>query len=168
MTSLLDAIYSFRSMRDSHHPVLLKVSPDSHDDDIRMIVDIASSRGVDGFVAVNTTVGRPDPTSTRSRRAFSEAGGLSGRPLSSRSAEVINIIYRQAGPTLPIVGVGGIDGPETAWNAITNGATLLQLYSALVFNGPGVVKKIVRGLRTRLDKAGIHHIHEAVGMNVEL
>ena len=168
LTSLLDAIYSFRSMRDSNHPVLLKVSPDSHDDDIRMMVDIASSRGIDGFVAVNTTVGRPDPTSTRSRRAFSEEGGLSGRPLSSRSAEVINIIYRQAGPTLPIVGVGGIDGPETAWNAITNGATLLQLYSALVFNGPGVVKKIVRGLRARLDKAGIHHIHDAVGINVEL
>ena len=130
-------------------------------------MDIASSRGINGFVAVNTTVGRPDPTSTRSRRAFSEGGGLSGRPLATRSAEVIRIIHRQAGPTLPIVGVGGIDGPEAAWNAITNGATLLQLYSALVFNGPGVVKKIVRGLRSRLDKAGIQHIHEAVGMDVE-
>ena len=116
---------------------------------------------------MNTTLGRPNPTSTRSRRAFSEDGGLSGRPLATRSVEVIQIIHRQAGPSLPIVGVGGIDGPESAWNAITNGATLLQLYSALVFNGPGVVKKIVRGLRSRLDKAGIQHIHEAVGMDVE-
>ena len=99
--------------------------------------------------------------------AVREDGGLSGRPLATRSAEVIRIIHRQAGPTLPIVGVGGIDGPEAAWKAITNGATLLQLYSALVFNGPGVVKKIVRGLRSRLDKAGIQHIHEAVGMDVE-
>ena len=100
----------------------------------------------------------------RQRRAFSESGGLSGAPLKQRSLEIIRLVYKRAGNNYPIVGVGGIDGPQSAWDAITSGATLLQLYSALVFNGPAVVKKTIRGLKRRLQQEGIVNLHDAIGI----
>lgn len=164
LDKLLSSINEFRSSRDMVRPVLFKISPDAEDDEIGMMVDIAMKNGIDGFVAVNTTTSRPMPTSTRSRRAFSESGGLSGRPLRDRSLEVIRLVYRRAGNDYPIVGVGGIDGPESAWDAITSGATLLQLYSALVFNGPAVVKKTIRGLKRKLHQEGLTNLQDAVGI----
>ena len=164
LNRLLSSINEFRSNKDMARPVLFKISPDAEDDEIEMMVDIAIKNGIDGFVAVNTTTARPQPTSTRSRRAFSESGGLSGAPLKKRSLEIIQLVYKRAGNNYPIVGVGGIDGPQSAWDAITSGATLLQLYSALVFNGPAVVKKTIRGLKRRLQQEGIVNLHDAIGI----
>ena len=165
LNNLLRSIENFRSTRGESRPVLFKISPDASDTEIEMMVDVALDNGIDGFVAVNTTTSRPRPTSTRSRKAFSEDGGLSGRPLRDRSLDVIRIIHNRAGRNYPIVGVGGIDGPDSAWDAITSGATLLQLYSALVFNGPSVVKKTIRGLKRKLDQEGIENIQDAVGIH---
>jgi len=124
---------------------------------------MALKRGIDGFVATNTTLHRPVPSNTRSRGVFAEPGGLSGRPLQSRSVEVIRLLYEEVGSEVPIVGVGGIDSAATAWEAMTSGASLLQLYSALVFKGPSVVPRIVKGLRKKMRDNGFLGIEEAVG-----
>jgi dihydroorotate dehydrogenase len=141
----------------------LKLSPDTNDDDIRSTVSFSQQMGIDGIVATNTTIKRPIPLSTQSRKAFSSDGGLSGRPLNSRALEVINMVYDETDGKLPIVGVGGIDSKDSAWEAIISGASLIQLYSALVFNGPTVVSSIVKGLKKRVRESGFSSISEAVG-----
>ena len=118
---------------------------------------------MNGFVATNTTIKRPIPNGTSARKAFSNDGGLSGRPLQSRALEVINLAFEETQGDVPIVGVGGIDSSESAWEAVISGASLLQVYSALVFNGPSVVSKIVKGLKGRVKESGFAGISEAVG-----
>jgi len=118
---------------------------------------------VDGIVATNTTIKRPIPKGTQARKAFSNNGGLSGRPLNSRALEVINLAYEETQGRLPIVGVGGIDSKDSAWEAIISGASLLQMYSALVFNGPSIVSSVVKGLKKRTSESGFSSISEAVG-----
>ncbi|MEC7706410.1 MAG: dihydroorotate dehydrogenase (quinone), partial [Candidatus Thermoplasmatota archaeon] len=105
----------------------------------------------------------PVPRNAASRGVFAEAGGISGRPLQNRSKEVISLLYSEVGDSIPIVGVGGIESPDTAWEAITSGASLIQLYSALVFRGPSVVSTIVRGLRKKVKQQGFVGLEEAVG-----
>ena len=147
-------------------PLLLKLSPDNSDDEIIASAQMAIRMGIDGFVATNTTLHRPVPRNATSRSVFAESGGLSGRPLQARSNEVIRLLYEEAGPTVPIVGVGGIDSVDTAWQAVASGASLLQLYSALVFYGPSVVSGIVKGLRRRVKDNGFLGIEEAVGLDI--
>jgi dihydroorotate dehydrogenase len=161
--SILKSCNSIRSMKSHSKPILLKLSPDTNDDDIRDAVSFSQQMGIDGIVATNTTIKRPIPLTTQSRKAFSSDGGLSGRPLHSRALEVINMVYDETDGKLPIVGVGGIDSKDSAWEAIISGASLIQLYSALVFNGPTVVSSIVRGLKKRVHESGFASISEAVG-----
>ena len=142
---------------------MLKLSPDNSDDEILDTVTLCKKSGVDGIVATNTTIKRPAPLSTQSRKAFSSDGGLSGRPLNSRSLEVINLVYGETQSKIPIVGVGGIESKETAWEAIISGSSLIQLYSALVFNGPTVVSSIVKGIKNRVSESGFSSLSEAVG-----
>ncbi|MEC7708202.1 MAG: quinone-dependent dihydroorotate dehydrogenase [Candidatus Thermoplasmatota archaeon] len=163
LEAILKSCNSIRSRKGHQKPYLLKLSPDTIDEKIRNTVSIAQRFGIDGFVATNTTIKRPVPLSTQSRKAFSSEGGLSGRPLHSRSLEVINSVYDETNGKIPIVGVGGIDSKESAWEAITSGASLLQLYSALVFNGPTIVSTIVKGLKKRVRESGFSSISEAVG-----
>ena len=163
LKSILYSCNSIRSMKGDSKPILLKLSPDSNDDDIRSTVSFSQKMGIDGIVATNTTIKRPIPLSTQSRKAFSRDGGLSGRPLNSRALEVINMVYDETDGKLPIVGVGGIDSKDSAWEAIISGASLIQLYSALVFNGPTVVSSIVKGLKKKVRESGFSSISEAVG-----
>jgi len=163
LESILNSCNSIRSMKGDSKPILLKLSPDTNDDDIRSTVSFSQQMGIDGIVATNTTIKRPIPLSTQSRKAFSSDGGLSGRPLNSRALEVINLVYDETDGKLPIVGVGGIDSKDSAWEAIISGASLIQLYSALVFNGPTVVSSIVKGLKKRVSESGFSSISEAVG-----
>jgi dihydroorotate dehydrogenase len=163
LESILNSCNSIRSMKGDSKPILLKLSPDTNDDDIRSTVSFSQQMGIDGIVATNTTIKRPIPLSTQSRKAFSSDGGLSGRPLNSRALEVINLVYDETDGKLPIVGVGGIDSKDSAWEAIISGASLIQLYSALVFNGPTVVSSIVKGLKKRVRESGFSSISEAVG-----
>jgi len=163
MENILSACISVKNKKQVSKPLLLKLSPDSEDDMIRQIVGTSISMGIDGIVATNTTIKRPFPKSTQSRKTFANDGGLSGRPLHQRSIEVIDLIYAESQGKIPIVGVGGIDSAETAWTAITSGASLIQLYSALVFHGPSVVYRIIKGLKNKLIEHNLSEISEAVG-----
>ena len=144
-------------------PLLVKLSPDARNEEIMSSAHSALRSGADGLVAINTSMHRPVPRNAASRGVFAEAGGISGRPLQNRSKEVISLLYSEVGDSIPIVGVGGIESPDTAWEAITSGASLIQLYSALVFRGPSVVSTIVRGLRKKVKQHGFVGLEEAVG-----
>ena len=146
-------------------PILVKVAPDLSFDALDEILQLAGPRQVAGIVATNTTITRPQSTNPAVQRVYAEAGGLSGRPLAARSTEVVRHIYRQTKGTLPIMGVGGIFNAEDVWEKITSGASLVQVYTGLVFEGPGIVKTIVRGLCERLSAAGLQQVHQAVGIS---
>ena len=165
LSSVLRACKSVREMKGGGKQILLKLSPDASDEDLVVTSEEALKNGVDGIVATNTTLKRPIPKNTKSRHAFAQNGGVSGRPLQSRSLDVVSMLYESTDGKVPIVGVGGIDSADSAWNSVTSGASLLQLYSALVFKGPSVVSNIVRGLRSRVRENGFSSIDEAVGYN---
>jgi dihydroorotate dehydrogenase len=95
-----------------------------------------------------------------------EAGGLSGAPLRDRALEVMRRLRITAGPSLPLIGVGGIDSPQAAWERITAGASLVQLYTGWIFKGPDLVPLVLEGLTNQLDRHGFSHITEAVGSGV--
>ncbi|MCP2507431.1 MAG: quinone-dependent dihydroorotate dehydrogenase [Candidatus Thalassarchaeaceae archaeon] len=167
--SYLDLILSeCMKVRDNatvYKPILLKLSPDRGDDQIIDSVDTSIRHNIDGFIATNTTIKKPIPMNTKSRKILSQEGGLSGRPLHNRSLEVIKLIHGHTNGNYPIIGVGGIESPDTAWSAITSGASLMQLYSSLVFQGPSVVSNIVKGIKKRRIDEGFENISEAVGYN---
>ncbi|HWN97377.1 MAG TPA: dihydroorotate dehydrogenase (quinone), partial [Methylomirabilota bacterium] len=144
-------------------PLLVKVAPDLSFDALDEILELALQRQLAGVVATNTTITRPDSFDDRLRRIYSETGGLSGRPLRARSTEVIRHIHNQTRGALPIIGVGGILSCEDAWEKITAGASLVQVYTGLVYEGPALVKHIVRGLHRKLRERGMDSIQQAVG-----
>ena len=143
--------------------VLVKFSPDAEAGDLLSSVDAALEGGVKGLVATNTTVGRSGLTSSTHA---AEAGGLSGRPLRALANDVCRALYRHVGSTVPIVGVGGIFSAADAYERVRAGASLLQLYTALIYEGPGVVTRIVQGLSRRLAADGFSHLSEVVGIDV--
>lgn len=134
-------------------PILVKVAPDLSFDALDDVVSLVGPRGLAGLVATNTTLARPATEDAVSRIVYRETGGLSGRPLRDRSTEVIRHLYRQTRGALPIIGVGGISGVEDAWEKVLAGATLLQVYSGLVFEGPSLPTDLILGLRERLAGA---------------
>ncbi len=163
--SALDEILAALQQINSPHPkpLLVKVAPDLSFEALDEILELASQRNLSGIVATNTTIARPETTDERLRRVYSETGGLSGRPLRSRSTEVIRHIHQQTKGALPIIGVGGIFNADDAWEKIVAGASLVQVYSGLVYEGPALVKEIVRGLQRRLREGGFSNLHQAIG-----
>ena len=145
-------------------PVLVKVAPDMSPQDLLASVDAALEGGAAGIVATNTTVGRDGLTSGGPVAA--ETGGLSGRPLRARAVETCRLLYAHLGGRVPIVGVGGIFTADDAYERIRAGASLVQLYTALIYEGPGVVPRIVRGLAERVERDGFAHMREAIGTHV--
>ena len=146
-------------------PIFVKVAPDLSFDALNEILELVEPRSLAGIVATNTTIARPETSDPELRLIYAEAGGLSGRPLRTRSTEVIRHIYRQNKGGLPIIGVGGIFSAQDAWEKITAGASLLQLYTALVYEGPGIAGQIVGGLVARLEQRGLKSLSEAVGID---
>ncbi len=144
-------------------PVLVKVAPDLARDALDEIVELASERGLAGIVATNTTIARPPAPQSATRDLYAETGGLSGAPLRDRSTEVVRHLYRSSGGRLPIIGVGGVFTAADAWEKITAGASLVQVYTGLVYRGPSIAAEIVRGLRRRLADTGLRELREAVG-----
>lgn len=144
-------------------PILVKVAPDLSFEAIDEILEVVESRQIAGIVATNTTISRPESKEESLREIYAEAGGLSGRPLSARSTEVIRHIHRQSGGAVPIIGVGGIFNADDAWEKLTAGASLIQLYTGLVYEGPTVVKAIVEGVRQKLIAVGAKRLSEVVG-----
>jgi dihydroorotate dehydrogenase len=123
-------------------PVLVKLAPDLEAGELQEAVDVIEAAGMDGIVAVNTTLARPNLQS----RLAGEAGGLSGRPLFRQAAACVEQITRRTQGRLPVVAVGGIDGVDSARAMMDAGAVLLQVYTGLVYRGPGLVREIVQGL----------------------
>ena len=122
-------------------PLLLKIAPDLNFREIDHVLGCIERWKVDGIIATNTTVSRPGPFVN-----MKETGGLSGPPLRRRSLEIVNYISRHTGGRLPIIGVGGVDDPESAGAMVDNGATLVQLYTGMVYRGPFIAKSLARAL----------------------
>lgn len=141
-------------------PLLLKIAPDLTVEDKSDIAAVALESGIDGLIVSNTTIARPDSIPAAMR---SEAGGLSGAPLFEASTSVLREIYALTGGKLPIVGVGGVATGADAYAKIRAGASLVQLYSAMVYAGPAVVHRIRRELADLLRRDGFRSVAEAVG-----
>ena len=148
-------------------PLLVKIAPDLDDESIDAIARLAFEEGLAGVIAVNTSLNRLGLEQRRltqtGRTLAEEAGGLSGAPLRHRAQEVIRRLRASAGPALPLIGVGGIDSAEAAWERITAGASLVQLYTGWIFQGPDLVPRILEGLLLQLDRHGLRTIAEASG-----
>jgi dihydroorotate dehydrogenase len=155
LRALLSAVQSVGSAR----PIFLKVAPDLEDGDPERIARAAIDHGIDAIIVSNTTVSRPP---LKSRNA-GEAGGLSGRPLKTLALDAMRRFRRASGGEIPLIGVGGIENADDAWERIRAGASLVQLYSAMVYDGPGIGRRIALGLADRLKREGFANIAEAVG-----
>lgn len=141
-------------------PVFLKVAPDLTPDEIAMIVEAAIAHGIDALIVSNTTLDRPETLRSKDR---GEAGGLSGAPLKGRARFALASAAEAASSRLPLIAVGGIDSGEEAYARIRAGASAVQIYSALVFDGPGLVGRIKRDLAARLRADGFSSVSDAVG-----
>lgn len=141
-------------------PVLVKLSPDLDEAQQDIIAAALLESGIDGLILTNTTLDRPDDIPYPFRE---QPGGLSGAPLTDRSTTVIRNFYRLTKGKLPIIGVGGISSADDAYAKIRAGASLVQLYTALVFQGPGLVKSIREGVSERLSRDGFSALSDAVG-----
>ncbi len=147
-------------------PLLVKIAPDLAWEDIADIVDLAQEYGLAGIIATNTTLERSTlrtPRLTTGNPPAAEAGGISGAPLRHRATAVIRFIYRHSQGQLPIIGVGGIFTAEDAWEKITAGASLLQVYTGWVYEGPAMARRLLAGLEAHLVAAGYDQISQAIG-----
>ena len=142
-------------------PVLLKIAPDVTLSDLDDIVGVARRRKVDGMIVGNTTISRP--SSLRARDQAVQGGGLSGRPLFRLSTRMLAETYVRAEGAFPLIGAGGIDSGATAIAKIKAGATLLQLYTGLVYRGLGVVGQIKRDLATAVERRPRRSLTEMIG-----
>ncbi len=153
-------------------PILVKIAPDLEWEAIASILDLAKTYQLAGIIATNTTI-RRDGLKTQTLRETGkpiseEAGGISGLPVQQRSTEVIRFIWQQTAGKLPIIGVGGIFTADDAWEKIAAGATLIQVYTGWVYEGPWMVRRILQGLLKKLEEKGFNSISEAIGSgNVE-
>jgi len=154
---------SCKSLIGYNVPLLLKVSPDLSDEAVEVLCDVIDKYPIDGLVATNTTVARD---SRLLGENSSEIGGLSGAPLFDMSTRIVQLLYRFTGGRVPIIGVGGIGNAKQAYEKIRSGASLVQLYTALVYDGPSLVASICSGLEFLLKNDGFASISEAVGVDV--
>jgi dihydroorotate dehydrogenase len=163
LETLLSRLGEAREREESKPPILLKIAPDLSEDELKQVAVTCLAQSVDGVIISNTTVGRP---SLRAQHA-NQMGGLSGRPLFALSTRQLARFYLLTGGKLPLIGVGGIADAETAWMKIRAGASLLQLYSGLVYEGPALIDQVLSGLSARLGAAGYGAVEEAVGCEAE-
>jgi len=161
----LDEIFAaLQSLNSTRKPILVKVAPELTFEALDEILELVAPRNIAGIVATNTTIARPQTSDAKLQKIYAETGGLSGRPLRARSTEVVRHLYKQTKGKLPIIGVGGIFDADDAWEKITAGASLVQVYTGMVYEGPGIAKKIVAGLQVRLEIAGLKQLSQAVGL----
>lgn len=169
LTQLLEAVMNemeaqkqtYSSTDQANKPVLVKVAPDLEDEELERIVNTIMNSGVDGIIATNTTLSRAG----LDHEHADEAGGLSGEPLKARSTEVIKKIYQLTEGKLPIIGSGGVFTSEDAYEKIRAGASLVEVYTGLIYEGPKINKKINEGLLALLKRDGFTNISQAVGID---
>lgn len=164
LVTLLAAATTARDRAGKRTPLLLKIAPDLDDHAVAAITETALSAGIEGMIVANTTIGREGVTDLG---LAAEPGGLSGRPLFRRSTAMLAKLRRITKGRLVLVGSGGIDSPESAFAKIAAGADLLQIYTGLVFKGPGLPRAILNGLRRILSEHGFASIGDAVGAEAE-
>jgi dihydroorotate dehydrogenase len=157
LKALLSAVNEARPKNGP--PIFLKVAPDLGEGEPDQIVRVAIQHGVDAIIIGNTTLSRPQ---LKSRHA-GEQGGLSGTPLKSLALKALRDFRAASGGEIPLIGVGGIASADDAWERIRAGASLVQLYTAMVYEGPGIARRIARGLAQRLKREGYANIADAVG-----
>ena len=159
LTGLLEGVMAVRDTLPRPVPIFLKISPDLGTDEICEIAEVALASGLAGIIATNTTLSRDGLKSD----AKGQAGGLSGAPLFEKSTRVLAQLSKATGGKLPLVGVGGISNAEQAFEKIRAGASAVQLYSAMVYDGLGLVAKVARGLDGHLAAHGFDRVADAVG-----
>jgi dihydroorotate dehydrogenase len=145
-------------------PILLKVAPDMTDEQMTDVVRAAVAEGVAGIIATNTTLSRE---AVKDHALAEEAGGLSGKPLESRSTAWVKEIYQEVGEKVPIIGVGGIFNGDDAYRKIRAGASLVQVYTGMAYQGPGIAKMINKRLLKLMERDGFTHVSEAVGVDAK-
>ncbi|MER5420417.1 dihydroorotate dehydrogenase (quinone), partial [Streptosporangium roseum] len=153
---LLQGVKEVADSTPRRTPLLVKIAPDLADDDVDAVADLALELGLDGIIATNTTISREGVSST-------ETGGLSGRPLKARSLEVLRRLRARVGDRLVLVSVGGVENVDDVWERLLAGATLVQGYSALIYEGPLWAHRIHRGLSRRLRRHGVRDLREIIG-----
>ena len=144
-------------------PLLVKIAPDLADEDIDAIGDLARELGLDGIIATNTTILRDGLATDEARVAQIGAGGLSGRPVKERALAVLRRLRARVGDSLVLVAAGGVEDADDAWQRIAAGATLVQAYTAFVYEGPTFARRIHAGLAARMRAEGVSSIAELVG-----
>ena len=171
LDALLEVIISDREDLGVQVPILVKLSPtfSEHvvfDSAIEEILSVVQEHGVQGLVATNTASDRQNLTTSESELERMGKGGLSGAPLASRTTRLVQYLYEKTEGSIPIIAVGGIDSPESAYANIRAGASLVQLYTGLVYKGLGTVKRINKGLVRLLRQDGFRTIQDAIGVDV--
>ncbi len=146
LTQLLNHVMQLNRSKSKKKPVLLKIAPDLENEQLDDIIQIVKETGIDGVIATNTTISRDGLMYTKQEIENFGAGGLSGKPLTKRSTEVIRYLSQKSGMSFPIIGVGGIQTAEDAYEKLEAGASLVQVYTGFIYEGPAIVKNINKGL----------------------
>ncbi|MGB1360811.1 MAG: quinone-dependent dihydroorotate dehydrogenase [Alphaproteobacteria bacterium] len=166
---LFDILSAVQKMRNKvckkQPPLLVKIAPDLNMDDVNDIVSVVKKLNIDGIIVSNTTLARPEHL--HHQNVLQEAGGLSGKPLFKKSTEMLAKIYKLTDGKIPLIGVGGIASGDDAYEKICNGASLVQLYSALTYGGAGLITEIKKDLAKLLKHNGFNSVNEAVGSKVK-
>ena len=160
LKNLLLALNKIKKENKTDISLLLKVSPDIEDNHISEIVDVAMNNDIAAIILTNTTNGNRDNLRSEIKK---EKGGLSGKPLQEISTNMIKKFYKQLNGKIPIIGVGGVDSGKSAYEKITAGASLLQLYTGFIYKGPSTAKDIKKELIQILKTEGLNNIKEAIG-----
>jgi dihydroorotate dehydrogenase len=168
LTSLLSALQQRNRELQQPLPLLVKLSPDLERSELETIVDVVQRLEIDGIIATNTTISREDLRTDAQRVAACGEGGLSGKPIKTRSTKMIADLYELTRGRIPLIGVGGIFTAEDAWEKITAGASLVQLYTGFIYQGPNIAREINEGLAKILAREGLKNISDAVGIRVNL
>jgi dihydroorotate dehydrogenase len=146
LTKLLQNLTKLNQNKGKEKPILLKIAPDLSEKELDDIIDIVKNTGIAGIIATNTTITRDSLSTDTEKLKLLGEGGVSGKPLSKRSTEVIRYIVEKSQHTIPVIGVGGIHSVEDALEKFEAGAVLIQLYTGFIYEGPGLIKKIKKAL----------------------
>ncbi len=164
LTELIERVFAARQKQmakgKAYIPILIKIAPDLTKEDIHDIAEIALAQKLDGLIVSNTTIMRPAELKNPLK---AEMGGLSGAPLMAPSTKVLADIYKATEGKIPLIGVGGISSGADAYAKIRAGASLVQLYSAMVFEGPGLVNRVKSDLSALIERDGFQSVSDAVG-----
>ena len=165
LAGLLDRLVNIRARgAGASAPIVVKIAPDLDNDDVAAIAEVVLDKQIDGIIVSNTTIARPAELRARHRN---QTGGLSGAPLLEPSTALLAQLYRLTGGRIPLIGVGGIASGADAYRKIRAGASLVQLYTALIYQGPGLISKIKRELDELLQRDGAANVAAMVGRDID-